>query len=94
VSILLEPFSASRQVLEELSLNQNEIGEQGAAAIVRAKLPNLKKLHLEDNDEMPKRYIKDKYGDIADFGEEEEDEEESEDNHLAALVQQFASTKL
>jgi hypothetical protein len=43
---------------------------------------------------MPKRYIKDKYGDIADFGEEEEDEEESEDNHLAALVQQFASTKL
>jgi hypothetical protein len=95
VCILLEPFSASRNVLEELSLQQNEIGEKGAEALVRAQLPKLKTLILEDNDEMPKKRIKAKYGTIAFFGEDEDEEdEEIEANDMDALISQFSGAKL
>ena len=95
LSILLEPFAVSRQALEELSLIQNDIGKEGAAALVRATLPSLKKLYLEDNDEMPSRYIKEKYGDIVDFGaDEEDDEEQDEDEEIGSLIRQFNAARL
>jgi hypothetical protein len=95
VSIILEPFSACRNVLEELSLNQNEIEESGAEALVRAKLPKLKLLCLEDNDEIKKRYIKEAYGGVVNFGEDEDDDEEEEaDNIMEALVAQMMGAKL
>jgi hypothetical protein len=97
VSIILEPFSACRNVLEELSLNQNEIEESGAEALVRAKLPMLKLLCLEDNDEIKKRYIKETYGGVANFGEDEDDNEEEEeeaDDMMDALVTQMTAAKL
>lgn len=97
VSILLEPFSASKQCLQELSLNCNEIGEEGGRALVRAMLPNLTKLHLEENeDELPKKYLRSIYGDGVIFGEDDEDDEEEADmsDDMENLIGQFSAARI
>jgi hypothetical protein len=44
--------------IEDLALEQNEIGEEGASALVNASFPNLMKLRLADNEDMPKDDLK------------------------------------
>jgi len=91
VSILLEPFSASRNVLQTLSLNGNLIEQQGAKAIVRALLPELKLLSLTDNDDIHQNHIRKKYGDVAKLDDIDDDDghDENNDSLMDALVQQM-----
>ena len=91
VCILMAPLAAARNCIEELSLNQNEIEKQGAEALVRAHLPKLKKLSLDDNMDIPKTYLRKKYGDLVYFGEDEDDDEEEEkDDGMEDLIKQFS----
>ena len=75
VCALLEPFAAARSTLEDLSLNTNEIEASGARAILQATLPNLKRLSLDDNFDMPKKDFKGRFGSsVVNFEDEEDDE--------------------
>lgn len=95
VCILMEPFGAARNCLEELNLNMNEIEAKGAETLVRATLPKLKVLRLEENDDMPKKYLRAKYGDIVKLGEDEEDDDEEEaDDGMESLIFQLASARV
>ena len=95
VCIILEPFAAARNCLEELSLNGNEVEKRGAEALVRATLPKLKRLSLDDNMGIPKKYLRAKYGDKVFFGDDDDDDDADEDegdkdmndliSHLAAV---------
>ena len=91
----MEAFSASRNVIEVLSLNGNEIESVGAKALVRTSFPKLKHLSLDDNMDLPKEHLRSKYGSIVFFGEEDDEEEEAEaDNDMDTLLQQFAAATL
>lgn len=69
VCAILRPLGISSECkIEDLSLEQNEIGDEGASALVGANLPNLLKLRLADNEDMPKDELKEKYGKVVDFG--------------------------
>ena len=95
VAVLVEVFSASRNVLEVLSLNGNEIGSVGAKALVRTDFPNLKRLSLDDNMDIAKDHLKSKYGLVAVFGEIDDEEGEAEpDCDMDTLLLQFAAAKL
>lgn len=96
VCILMESFAASKNCLEELNLNMNEIEAKGAEALVRATLPKLKVLRLEENDEMPKKYLRAKYGDIVKLGEDDDDDDDEEeaDDGMDSLLFQLASAKV
>merc|ERR1712129_524544 len=91
MGILLEPFSASRNVLQTLSLNGNLIEQQGAKAIVRALLPELKLLSLTDNYDIHQNDIRKKYGDLAKLDDIDDDDgrDENNDSLMDALVQQM-----
>jgi hypothetical protein len=89
VCILIAPFAAARNCLEELNMNLNEIEAKGAETLVRATFPKLKCLRLEENDEMPKKYLRAKYGDIVKLGEDDEDDEEEADDGMDALISQL-----
>ena len=92
VCTLIAPLAASRNCIETLSLNQNEIEKQGTEALVRAHLPKLKILSLDDNFDMPKNYLRAKYGKLVYFGEDEDDEEEEEkDDDMENLISQFSN---
>lgn len=80
VPILLEPFSATKCALKELHLECNEIEAESAKALVRTNFPCLEKLNVADNMDLPKRYLKEKYGKVAFFGEDEDDDDEGEDD--------------
>ena len=89
---LLEPFCASRNVLEELHLECNELEERGAEALVRAQFPKLKILNLGDNMDLPKAHLKEKYGEIVSFGgddDADDDEEMGNADLMDALIAQF-----
>lgn len=91
----MEPFAASKNCLEELNLSMNEIEAKGAETLVRATLPKLKVLRLEENDEMPKKYLRAKYGDIVVLGEEDEDDDEEEaDDGMDSLIFQLESARV
>ena len=95
VAILLEPFSSCWNVLEELHLESNEIEVQGATALLRAQLPKLKELNVADNFDIPKRHLREKYGNAVNFGDDEDDEEEDDeekDEDLDALISQFSES--
>lgn len=97
VPILLEPFGATRCALKELHLECNELEKEAAGALVRAHLPCLEKLNINDNDELPKRHLRHKYGKILivdDADEDEEEDEEEEDEDMMALIIGFQQTKL
>lgn len=95
VCILMEAFTAARNCLEELNLNMNEIEVKGAETLVRAILPKLKVLRLEENEEMPKKYLRAKYGDIVKLGEDEDDDDEEEaDDDMESLIFQFTSARV
>ena len=95
VAVLMEAFSASRNVLEVLSLNGNEIESIGAKALVRTDFPKLKRLSLDDNMDIVKDHLKLKYGSVAVFGEDDDEEDEAQpDGDMATLLQQFAAAKL
>jgi hypothetical protein len=98
VCILLEPFAAARNCLEELSLNMNDIEAKGAKALVQANLLRLRILNLEDNDDMPKEALKREYGDRVKFGEGDDDEDEVEDgedvDELEALGSQLSTVQI
>jgi hypothetical protein len=95
VCILMEAFTAARNCLEELNLNMNEIEVKGAETLVRAILPKLKILRLEENEEMPKKYLRAKYGDIVKLGEDEDDDDEEEaDDDMESLIFQFTSARV
>lgn len=79
VAILLEPFCAIKNVLEELSLVQNEIEGVGSDALVSANLPKLRVLNLEDNDDVMKGAIKARFGAKVLFGQDDDDDEELDD---------------
>lgn len=80
VPILLEPFSATKCALRELHLECNEMEAESAKALVRTNFPSLEKLNVADNMDLPKRYIKEKYGKVAFFGEDEDEDDEGEDD--------------
>ncbi|CAJ1930201.1 unnamed protein product [Cylindrotheca closterium] len=95
VAVLVEAFAASRNVLEVLSLNGNEIESVGAKALVRTDFPNLKRLSLDDNMDIAKDHLKSKYGPIAVFGDNDDEESEAEpDSDMDTLLLQFAAAKL
>lgn len=95
VAVLVEAFSATRNVLEVLSLNGNEIESAGAKALVRTDFPNLKHLSLDDNIDIVKDHLKSKYGEIVVFGDDDDEEDELEpDSDMDTLLQQFAAAKL
>lgn len=97
VPILLEPFGALRCPLVELHLECNELEKESLNALVRANLPCLKKLNVVDNDELPKRHLRKKYGDVlvvGDDDDEEEDEEEGDNTDIDELILGFKNTKL
>lgn len=95
VVVLVEAFSAARNVLEVLSLNGNEIESVGAKALVRTDFPNLKRLSLDDNMDIAKSHLKSKYGSIAVFGDDDNEEDEAEpDGDMDALLLQLAAAKL
>jgi hypothetical protein len=95
ISILLEPFSASRNALQELSLNCNDIGSDGAAFLVRSSFPNMAKLCLEENDEIPKQHLKKKYGAAVVFDDDDDDDDEMEANEdMDTLIQAMVGAKL
>lgn len=95
VSILLEPFAAAKNALTELSLSQNEIEQDGADQLVRSNFPNLQRLILEENDDMPKVHLKKKYGNKVVIDESDEDDEEMENNEdMDALIDSMAASKI
>ena len=94
VSILLEPFAAAKNALTELSLTQNDIEQDGADQLVRSNFPNLQRLILEENDDMPKVHLKKKYGDKVVFEEEEDDEEMGNNEDMDALIDLMAASKI
>ena len=95
VSILLEPFAAAKNALTELSLTQNEIEQDGADQLVRSNFPNLQRLILEENEEMPNSHLKKKYGNKVVCEEEEDDDVEMENNEdMDALIDLMAASKL
>jgi len=95
VAVLMQVFSASRNVIEFLSLNDNDIESVGAKALVRTSFPKLKHLSLEDNMEIEKAHLRSKYGSIVSFGSDDSEEEEAEaDVDMDTLLQQFAAAKL
>jgi hypothetical protein len=65
--------------IEDLALEQNEIGEEGAIALVEANLPNLVRLRLADNEDMPKDGLQEKYGKVVDFGDDDDEKVEGSD---------------
>jgi hypothetical protein len=91
VCILIAPFAAAtaRNCLEELNLSLNDIEAKGAETLVRATFPKLKFLRLEENDKMPKEYLRAKYADIVKLGEDDEDDEEEADDDMDALISQL-----
>jgi Ran GTPase-activating protein (RanGAP) involved in mRNA processing and transport len=96
IPILLEPFSACRNVLEDLKLDQNEIEGEGTKALISASFPKLKSLNLEENDDMVKKQVIAKYGDIVNFGDEDEGDMDAEeaDEDIDTLIQQMAGASL
>lgn len=94
--ILLEPFGATKCSLEEIHLECNELGVESAKALVGATLPSCLKINVADNDDLPKKILRKKYGDVIIFGEgdEEEEDEDDDDGDLNELVQQFRSTNI
>lgn len=94
--ILLEPFGATKCFLKELHLECNELGEESAKSLVRYSFPRLQKLNLEDNMEIPKKYLKMKYNSIVIFDEDddEDDDDEDQDDLLDDLVSQFRTAKI
>ncbi len=94
--VLLEPFGATKCMLKELHLECNELGEESAKALVGYPLPRLEKLNLMDNMDIPKKYLKLKYGNnvIFDEDDDEEEEEEEQDDLMDDLVKQFQTTNL
>ena len=66
--------------------------------MIRARLPPaLKWLNLAENDDMPKKGVKAKYGDIVKFGDGDNDDEEEDteaNNDMDAWISRFASTKV
>ena len=86
----MEPFCAAKNVLEELSLVQNEIEEVGSDALVSAKLPKLRMLNLEDNDECKQGAIKARYGAKVLFGEvDDEDLDDAVDDDMNDVIKAF-----
>ena len=94
VSILLEPFAAAKNALTELSLTQNEIGQDGVDQLVRSNFPNLQRLILEENEEMPKAHLKKKYGNKVVCDKEGDDVEMQNDEDMDALIDLMAASKL
>lgn len=95
VVVLVEAFSAARNVLEVLSLNGNGIEIVGAKALVRTDFPNLKRLSLDDNMDIARGHLKSKYGSIAIFGDDDEEEDEAKsDGDVDTLLLQLAAAKL
>ena len=96
-AVLLEPFCAPRNVLEELHLETNDLTEQGVEALVRAQFPKLKVLNLDDNFELPKAHLKQKYGAVVSFGgdDDTDDDEEMENADLMDdLIAQFQAHRV
>lgn len=97
VPILLEPFSATKCPLKELHLECNEMEAESAKSLVRTNFPSLEKLNVADNMDLPKRYLKMKYGNVAFFGDDDDDEEEEEgevDDNMDELVNLFQDAAL
>lgn len=94
VAVLAEAFSASRNVLEVLSLTANEIESIGADALVRTDFPNLKRLNLDDNLDIYKRHLKSKYGPVVIFGDEDDEDEAAPNNDMDTFIQQFAAARI
>lgn len=95
--ILLEPFATTNCSLKEFNLSCNELETESAKALLQYVFPSLQKLNLSDNMDIPKKYLKEKYGDVVVFDDEEEDDEEDEDvqdDMMDALVDQFKTTKI
>jgi hypothetical protein len=97
VCTALSPFQSPRNVLEELNLVQNEIEAAGANFLVRLPLYKLKKLSLEDNMDIPKKHLKQRYGDKVTFDEDDDDEDEEasdDDCGMDDLVQQMSNARV
>jgi Ran GTPase-activating protein (RanGAP) involved in mRNA processing and transport len=65
-SAVLVPFFASQNVLEDLSLECNELDNEFVDTLLMARLPNLKTLNLSDNmdidDEEKQEQLREKFG--------------------------------
>lgn len=85
-AVLLEPFCAPRNVLEELHLECNELEEKGAEALVRADLPQLKILNVSDNMDLPKVHLKEKYGTVVSFGGDDDDDDNGDEDMEKAVL--------
>lgn len=99
-AILATLGSASNSKLEELALEQNEIGEEGATALVNANLPNLVMLRLAENEDMPKDDLKNRFGKVVDFGDDDDDSNDDDqvngedDEQVDDLVATLAASHL
>jgi hypothetical protein len=71
--------TATDSKIEELALEQNEIGEEGANSLVNASFPNLMKLRVADNEDLPKHQLKKRYGKVVDFGDDDDDNDDNDD---------------
>lgn len=61
---------------------------EAAKALVRINFHSLEKLNVADNMDLPKRYLKEKYGNVVHFGEDDvEEDDEEEDENMDELVQ-------
>ncbi|KAG7339469.1 leucine rich repeat LRR-containing protein [Nitzschia inconspicua] len=99
VATVLVPFFASRNVLEDLSLEENLIEDDGAKALLTARFPHLKHLSLKDNDDIEedmKIKLLTKFGrDVVILGDDDEMKElhdkmadEEDVDELAAALSQ------
>jgi Leucine Rich repeat len=77
VAAIMVPFFASRNVLEDLSLEENMIEDNGAEPLLMARLPHVKQINLKDNDDIEEEMkvkLLSKFGkDAVIFGDEEEE---------------------
>ena len=97
VCTALAPFQSPRNVLEELNLVQNEIEKDGADFLMRLPLDKLQTLMLEDNMDIPKKYLKIKYGNKVTFDDDDDDEEggdEDADGAMDALCGALQGTSI
>lgn len=95
--ILLQAFGAIKCPLEELDLGCNEMEIGSAKALVQLVLPKLRYLNVAENENLPQKYLKAKYGNIVTFGDDEDGEEDlnnDEDGDMDGLIEQMRAASL